>query len=272
MTSPSDAERWRVFLSEYHHDHAGITEDLLDRAIRPDVGTAYDWMRAAIPATPGRVVDIACGSAPLRRLFTPPTRYLGLDVSRSELSLARDRDRGPLAEASALRLPLRDRSADVVTCSMAIMLLDPVSQALSEVSRVLTRGGLFVTTRPVTFPVRWRDVRLGAELFAGLKRMPELPQRFTRTDLVNRHAAAGLEVVSDSALRFPYPLRTEEDARRIVDGLYLPTVPAERRAQAVERLSRLAGPNREVPISIRRTVAIRRLTGWDELRSPHRTV
>lgn len=269
--SRSQATNWQVFLADYHRDHAGITEALLDRAIRPDVGTAYDWMRAAIPATPARVVDIACGSAPLRRLFAAPTRYLGLDVSRSELSLARERHRGLLAEASALRLPLRHRSVDVVTCSMAVMLLDPVSQALSEVSRVLVDGGLFVTTRPVTFPVRWRDVRLGAELYAGLKRMPELPQRFTRAALVREHAAAGLQVVSDSALRFPYPLRNEQDAERIVAGLYLPTVPEARREKAVERLTRFAGPVREVPISIRRTVAIRRLTPMRHLNSPRPT-
>lgn len=255
--SVSSQDRWRGFLSEYHREHAGITEVLLDRSTDPSVGTPYEWMRAAAGDAPGRVVDLACGSAPMHRYFSGATSYVGIDVCASELSVARERGRGPLVEADVCDLPLPDGSAEVITCSMAIMLLDPIERALSEIARVLKPGGQFICTRPVTFPIRVRDVRVGVALFRGLRQMPDLPQRFTRNRLKRLMADAGLRVVDDRALRFAHPLHSEDDAARIVEGLYLPTVSPARRNAGVAMLSGLAAPHREVPVSIRRTVALR---------------
>lgn len=256
--SVSSQDRWRGFLADYHHDHAGITETLLDRATRRDIGTPYDWIRSGVPGVPGRVVDLACGSAPMHRYFPPPTDYLGIDVSRGELDVARSHHRGLLVQATAVDLPLPDACTDVVICSMAIMLLDPIDVALSEIARILRPGGRFITTRPVTFPIRVRDVRVGVELFRGLHQMPDLPQRFTSHRLARLQAAAGLTVTDDHALRFAHPLRDESDAARIIEGLYLPTVDDSHRRAAVERLTRIAGTTREVPVSIRRTISLRR--------------
>ena len=256
--SVSSQDRWRGFLADYHHDHAGITETLLDRATRPGVGTPYDWLRSGFPGMPDLVIDLACGSAPMHRHLTPNTGYLGIDVSRGELDVARSRHRGSLVQGSVVDLPLPDACTDVVICSMAIMLLDPIDRALSEIARILRPGGRFITTRPVTFPIRVRDVRVGVELFRGLHQMPELPQRFSSSRLSRLHTTAGLSVAEDRALRFAHPLRDESDAARIVEGLYLPTVDDSHRRAAVERLTRIAGPTREVPVSIRRTIALRR--------------
>lgn len=261
MNSPQAAgDRWRGFLTAYHRDHAGITETLLDRATRPGVGTPYDWLRSGVPGKPDRVVDLACGSAPMNRYFAQPTDYLGIDVSRGELEVALARRRGPLVEANILDLPLPDSCTDVVICSMAIMLLEPIERALSEIARVLRPGGRFISTRPVTWPIRVRDVRVGVELFRGLRQMPELPQRFTRSGLSRLQASVGLSVTEDRALRFTHPLHDASDAACIVEGLYLPTVDPNHRRAAVERLSNLAGPTRAVPVSIRRTVAIRSIS------------
>ena len=241
----STDDGWSDYLTDYHRSHAGITERLLTRAVHPDAGTPYEWLRSAVPAHPERVIDLACGSAPLYDLLPQTSHYVGLDVSEAELRLAADRERGPLLRADAGSLPIDRGSADAVVCSMAIMLLRPVEIVLAEVARVLRPGGLFVTIR-VTVP-----------LVLGLRHMPEVPQRFSRRRLRLRHTAAGLTTIDDRALRFTYPLRDDRDAAQVVEALYLPHVTESRRVAAVQRLARAAGPDREVPISIRRTVAMR---------------
>lgn len=56
---------WSEYLYRYHELHPGITEQVLNGSPHPDVGTAYQWLRSTIPQKPGRVVDLACGSAPM---------------------------------------------------------------------------------------------------------------------------------------------------------------------------------------------------------------
>ena len=185
----STDDGWSDYLTDYHRSHAGITERLLTRAVHPDAGTPYEWLRSALPRHPERVIDLACGSAPLYDLLPQTSHYVGLDVSEAELRLAADRERGPLLRADAGSLPIDRGSADAVVCSMAIMLLRPVETVLAEVARVLRPGGLFVTIRPVTWPVRIADVRVTVPLVLGLRHMPEVPQRFSRRRLRLRHTA-----------------------------------------------------------------------------------
>lgn len=248
---------WQNYLLDYHRQHPGITEQVLRGAPRADVGTAYDWLRSAIPPNPGRVIDLACGSAPLQPLFTDADSYLGFDVSAEELATGIARGRGPLIRADARDLPVEDHGADVVVCSMAIMLMAPVEAALAEVARILRPGGRFVSIRPVGWPARWRDLRVAVPLVLGLRHLPEMPQRFGRGRLAALLDRAGLEVVADRALRFAHPLGDERDASLVVEALYLPHVDQQRRRAAAERLAGIARPGREVPLAIRRTVAVR---------------
>jgi SAM-dependent methyltransferase len=248
---------WSDYLRRFHRDRPGITERLLENAVIPGIGTPYQWLVMACESTPGRVVDLGCGSAPIRPLLGEPEAYVGIDVSRSELSVAQAEGRGPVIEADVMALPLPDASVDVVFSSMSVMLFDPIETALAEIARVLRPGGRFVSIRPVTFPVEVTDVRVGLELFRGLRSMPALPQWLGRSRFARMQAAAGLRVIDDRALRFSHPLVAADDARLIVDSLYLPTVPVSRREAAVRRLTRLAGPGRDVPVSIRRTVSIK---------------
>ncbi len=55
---------WRAYLDRFHHERAGVTEDLLGRAVDASGATPYDWLAGAVSGR-GRVVDLACGSAPL---------------------------------------------------------------------------------------------------------------------------------------------------------------------------------------------------------------
>ncbi len=246
---------WQEYLSRYHESHPGITEAVLTGSPRRDVGTAYEWLRSAIPEKPGRVVDLACGSAPMHPLFAGADSYIGVDVSDAELAVAAARGRGPLTRADARDLPLDDSCADVVVCSMAIMLLQPVEAALGEVARILRPGGLFVTIRPVGWPVHASDLRIVLTLLLGLRHLPEMPQRFGGRTFNHLLAGAGFDVVDDRALRFAHPLAAANDAVLAVEALHLPHVPDERRVAAAHRLARIARPGREVPVAIRRTVA-----------------
>lgn len=257
MDGRLDEGGWQGYLLDYHRAHPGITERVLNGAPRKDVGTAYEWLRSAVPASPGRVVDLACGSAPLQPLFADADSYRGFDVSIEELASGRARGRGPLLRADARDLPVEDDGADVVVCSMAIMLMAPVEDALAEVARILRPGGLFVSIRPVGWPARPRDLRVAVPLLLGLRHLPELPQRFGRQRLAHLLSSAGLSVTDDRALRFAHPLATAGDASLVVEALYLPHVPENRRRASATRLARIARPGCEVPLAIRRTVAVR---------------
>ena len=248
---------WSDYLRRYHRDRPGITERLLDNAVIPGIGNRYEWLVMACGSTPGRVVDLGCGSAPICPLLDEAEVYVGVDVSRPELSVAQAEGRGPVLEGDVMALPLPDASVDIVLSSMSVMLFDPIERALAEIARVLRPGGRFVSIRPVTFPVEAADARVGLELFRGLRSMPALPQWLGRSRFARLQASVGLQVIEDQARRFSHPLHSAEDARLIVDSLYLPTVPMSRREAAVRGLTRLAGPARDVPVSIRRTVSIK---------------
>ncbi|MDD2857177.1 MAG: class I SAM-dependent methyltransferase [Candidatus Nanopelagicales bacterium] len=250
-------ELWAGYLTQFHAHHPGITERVLTSAWRHDVGTPYAWLRSALPASPGHVLDIACGSAPLRSLLEGAKTYLGIDRSHEELALARELGRGPVALADATCLPIEDSSVDVVICSMAIMLLDPIDVALAEVARVLRPGGTLATIRPVAWPVVPSDLMRGLTVVSGLRHLPEMPQRFGRSRFARMLAEAGLTVTADEGLRFGYPLEEPEHARLAVEALYLPHVKAPRRERAIARLARAARPGAQLPVSIRRTIAVR---------------
>lgn len=250
-------DSWSDYLARYHAQSPGITERVLGNAPLPGVGTPYQWLRAALPAEPGSVVDLACGSAPMQPLLADASSYLGVDLSEQELAHAIGAGRGPVVRADALDLPVPDASIDVVVCSMAIMLLRPVEQALAEVARVLRPGGLFATIRPVGTPIRPADLRLVIPLLLGLRHLPEMPQRFSGQRFQRLQANAGMTVVEDRALRFAHPLASPQDARLAVEALYLPHVSPERRIDASRRLLRHAGAGAQIPLAIRRTVATR---------------
>ncbi len=255
--SATTPDPWIRYLASYHSRHPGITETVLTSASHPSAGNPYSWLRDSLPAQPGRVLDLACGSAPMHPLVADATSYLGVDLSAAELACAAERGRGPLLNCDAGQLPLPDESVDTVVCSMAVMLLRPIGPALAEVRRVLRPGGVFATIRPVGSPFHLGDLRLAVPLLLGLRHLPEMPQRFTRSGLRTFLEAAGLSVTSDLALRFVHPLETESQARLALEALYLPHVSEGRRRDAERRLARLAGAGKELPVAIRRTVAVR---------------
>jgi SAM-dependent methyltransferase len=101
------------------------------------------------------VLELGCGAAQWSiALGTRGARAVGLDVSRVQLSHARDASpRAPLVLASGEQLPLRAKAFDLVFCDHgAISFCDP-DVIVPEVARILRPGGLlaFCATHPLLY-------------------------------------------------------------------------------------------------------------------------
>ena len=70
----------------FHRDQAGITEDVLALA-KVDGVTPYQWLCEPLRDVSSLVLDIACGSGPVRRLLGG-VDWIGVDRSSDELSRA----------------------------------------------------------------------------------------------------------------------------------------------------------------------------------------
>jgi demethylmenaquinone methyltransferase / 2-methoxy-6-polyprenyl-1,4-benzoquinol methylase len=86
------------------------------------------------------VVDVACGTGDFcRALQHAGYRAVGLDFSAGMLAAARTS--APLVQADALRLPLRDGSADGITCGFALRNVVDIGALLDEFARAVHAGG-----------------------------------------------------------------------------------------------------------------------------------
>ncbi len=121
---------------------AGIS---FDREIEL-IGEAAELGRAS------RVLDLACGSGIYTRPFARRIeggRVVGLDLSRPMLAEARRRSAREglanvdLVRGSALDLPFRAASFEVVNCCGALHLFPDPDRALRQIQRVLVPGGRF---------------------------------------------------------------------------------------------------------------------------------
>lgn len=90
------------------------------------------------------VADICCGTCDLLIAMEARLkgRALGTDFCHPMLTAARGKNlRSPLFEADATRLPLPDRSLDLVTCAFGFRNLANYRAGLEEMLRVLKPGG-----------------------------------------------------------------------------------------------------------------------------------
>lgn len=242
------------YLRAFHQRHPGITEAVLVRA--GDHGmTAYRWLAGAVPA-PGRVLDVACGSAPMRRVLAPGCAYAGIDRSPAELAAARAGGAGGLIRADATALPVSDGAFDAVVCSMALMIIEPLEDVLAEIRRVLRPGGLLAATVPAEPGASGPATALLGRIAVGAGPLPRSPNNAALADAGALLARHRLRLTSDGQRRFGFRLRTGADARLVLDSLYLPGMTPARKA-ALSRIASAAAIVRPtVPIPIRRLVAV----------------
>ncbi|MBS2963551.1 class I SAM-dependent methyltransferase [Actinocrinis puniceicyclus] len=240
----------QAYLRAFHQRHPGITEAVLERA-RVNGMTAYQWLAHAAPEH-GRVLDLACGSAPMRAALGPAVDYAGVDRSPAELAAGRAAGVDRLVRADAALMPIADSSIDAVTCSMALMILQPLDVILDEIHRVLCPGGLLLATVPGTPGRIPRAIALvTARLLTGdpAWQSPNTAALRDPRELLARH---GFALLDDDQRTFTYPLRTGEQAGLLLDSLYLPGLTPRARRRALRLISALRLVRAGVPIPIRR--------------------
>jgi DNA-binding transcriptional regulator/RsmH inhibitor MraZ len=130
---------------------------------------------------------------------------------------------------------------------MALQIL----QLLAAIAAVLRPGGWLVATMPDTRGLTLRDKARWLRLVAALK--GPLPSGNDQRELPTLLARAGLQLTEDASWRFALPIRTHEDAKELVESVYLPGFGATE----IARASAVAARWREAAMSIRRLVAHR---------------
>lgn len=246
------ARDWESYLQRFHHERPGITEDVLAHAT--DEGTRpYDWAAEAV--RDGPVLDIACGSGPLAAGLKD-RRWVGIDVSGAELAAARDQGAVTVVRAHAGSVPLASGSVGSVVCSMALMLVQPLDDVVSEVARVLQPGGAFVALLPSRGPLTPTDAARYTRLLAALRtRHLDYPNDALLGDigsLVRRH---GLRLVEDERRRFCCRITTPSVGVMCVRSLYLPDIDPSRLAAGERVASGWIG--KQLGLPLRRLVSVR---------------
>ena len=251
MTSPtsSAANPWTSYLDRFHEHRPGITEDVLSEACDVDGTNPYTWLLAVVPCNPGVVaLDLACGSGPLQ-IADSHLRWVGVDRSPGELARAGSATPRMLVRGDGQRQPFRDATFDLVACSMALMLFNPVDAVVAEIHRVLRDDGTLVLLLPGSLPLSTRDRVRYVRLLAALRELrPAYPNSVHLGRLHARLERAGFAVVSDERRCFRYPLRDEQHAQRFVESIYAPGHPPSHIEAAVRAATSWVGSSIGIPL------------------------
>ncbi|MDA8056887.1 MAG: methyltransferase domain-containing protein [Actinomycetota bacterium] len=250
---------WTSYLDRFHQHHPGITEDVLSQACDVDGENPYAWLLAVAPRQPGAMaLDLACGTGPLQGR-APDLRWVGIDRSPGELARAGRAGPRVLVRGDAQRQPFRDAGFDLVACSMALMLFDPVDAVLAEIHRMLCDDGTLILLLPGSAPLSTRDRVRYLRLLSCLRKVrPAYPNRVHLWRLHARLERAGLNVASDERRCFRYPIRDEHDATCFAESLYAPGLPSERIEGAVRATRCWVGSTIGIPL--RRVVCRKQLS------------
>ena len=91
------------------------------------------------------ILDVGCGDGQIARaLASQGSQVLGIDPTQLHIDVARQRGGGPdYRIGSASQLPVSDESQDAVLACLVFEHIDDVDTAISEVARVLRKGGQF---------------------------------------------------------------------------------------------------------------------------------
>ena len=137
---PQGAEKERAVREMF--DKISGRYDLVNRVMT--FGMDVRWRRYAVAelklSSGALVADVACGTGDFcREIETHGGRAVGFDMSFGMLQNAQTSS--PLVQADGLRLPLRDRSVDGVSCGFALRNVLDISALFAEFARVVRPGG-----------------------------------------------------------------------------------------------------------------------------------
>lgn len=216
---------WPSYIDRFHRDRPGITEALLGRCVDGDGANPYQWLIGPVP-TEGKVLDVGCGSGPTGDVLPG---WIGVDLSLSELRVARRRGRAAVAAGDSGALPVATASASVVLAAMSLMVVDDPAGSLVEVARVLQPAGRLVLLLPDDGPLSGRDrLSYGLRLLLLGRRSLPFPQPDLADDVAALLTSAGFTVDSDERARFACPMRSRGDRELLIESLYLPDVSSMR--------------------------------------------
>ena len=109
---------------------------------------APDLVQAAGVRTGELALDVACGTGAVTRLLAervgPTGKVTGLDLNPGMLAVARlaaPSQSIEWVEGSVVKIPLPDATLDAVVCQQGLQFFPDKAAALSEMHRVLKRGG-----------------------------------------------------------------------------------------------------------------------------------
>lgn len=231
--------------------HGGVAARLLRAAQTADGLNPLVWVGAPLRGR-GRVLDLVCGAGPLAAEVGEG--WLGMDVSVTTSAPA------PVLRATPARVPLRTNAVDAVVVLLAFPLLPDLEAVFVEIRRVLRPAGTLVALVPSV------SVRSAAELrLARLLRPVRRGGWPNRSALDNLHwilASADFAVLSDDRVPFYLPLPDAAAAHHLVEelplaGLWPPGLDPDARHHLASELALRAGPDRYLPMPLRRFVARR---------------
>ncbi|MEO6629026.1 MAG: class I SAM-dependent methyltransferase [Aquihabitans sp.] len=242
---------WDACLGEFHSAFPGITEDVLARCSAGQL-SPYGWLTEGLDHQ-ARVLDLGCGSGPARSAGA--THWVGVDRSPRELERAVELGRDRVLRGDITQLPIGDRSIDVVTSSMAMMLVHPIDVALGEIRRVLRDAGELRLLLPARSPLTALDRFTYLRLFWAARSTTKFPPTTMRATAKPTLESSGFTVLFDDRVRFDLPVDDAADADRFINSWYLPSTTDERRASARQQARSMA-PFR-IGVPLRRIVARR---------------
>ena len=134
--------------------------DLYDEG-RPNLpGKALEILKRYIKGNIDLIVDIGCGTGNSTKICTNyANRVIGIEPSEDMLKKAKEKENDKLTFKKGLgsNTGLESNVADIVICSQAFHWMEPTS-TISEVSRILKKGGVFAVIDADWLPVI--DLRL----------------------------------------------------------------------------------------------------------------
>jgi ubiquinone/menaquinone biosynthesis C-methylase UbiE len=219
------AEQWQL---------DGTAPELYERYLVPAITSlwAADLVERAHPEAGERVLDIACGTGIVARTASERMgtgRVVGIDINAGMLEVARRaRPTGAAVEwfeGSALDLPFRDASFDVVLCQLGLQFFPEKPKALLEMHRVLLPDG-----------------RAALSVYTAIENTPIAA---ALADALDRHLAPG----ASSVKRSEHALSDAGEVRRLmVEAGFRDVV-----LQAVTKTIRFASPRDYVRLQTRAT-------------------
>jgi ubiquinone/menaquinone biosynthesis C-methylase UbiE len=202
--------------------YSGKPPVIYERFFVPAIGApmATDLICLAALRPGERVLDVACGTGVVARLASQQVgatgTVTGLDINPGMLAVARSATPPGMSikwhEANAEAMPFPDAAFDVVLCQMGLQFVPDKHAVLSEMRRVLVRGGRLILNMPGPTPLLFNIMgealarHVGAEAAGFVDQVFSLHDTAEIQDLVSGAGFHDVSVQSDTkSLRLPAP-------------------------------------------------------------------